>query len=68
MNNTERLLQDKVRELFRSNGIDLFIGFEKGTLPLISRPVFIESGDEADRLVWDAYGRNNLAVYLSRYF
>lgn len=68
MNNAESLLQDKVRELLSSNKIDLFIGFEKGTLPLTSRPVFIKSDKEADRLVWDAYGRNNLAVYLPRYF
>lgn len=59
-------------ELFAEDKIDLFIGFEAGTLPLRSRPCFIsarEAGEDGamERLVWDSFCANNLAAYLQKY-
>jgi ferredoxin len=33
------------KDLFKENKIDLFIGFEAGTVPLRSRPLFIDAAD-----------------------
>lgn len=38
----------------------------RGSLPLTSTPVFIESETEVDRLIFDPSCRNNLAVYLTK--
>jgi ferredoxin len=51
--------------------IDLFVGFQKGTIPLRSRPIFIrarEADGAVDRLVWDSFCANNLAAYLPKYY
>ena len=61
-------LRETVSQLFAEDKIDLFIGQEKGSLPLTRTPCFIRSKDEVERLVWDSFCSNNLAVYLPRYF
>jgi len=68
MNDTEKKLKSAVKGLLADKKVDLFIGYEKGTLPLRSRPCFISDPDDADRLVWDSFCSNNLAVYLPRFF
>ena len=68
MNDTEAKLRDVVKGLFAEGKVDVVIGYERGSLPLRSRPCFVRSADEADRLVWDSYCANNLAVYLPRLF
>jgi len=64
-------MTEKIREIARSileNGeVELVIGFEKGTIPLKSRPVFIEKPEEVEKLIWDGFCENNLATYLRRY-
>ncbi|MBN2534371.1 MAG: 4Fe-4S dicluster domain-containing protein [Spirochaetales bacterium] len=64
----ENKLKDAVKDLFLKKKVDIVIGFEKGSLPLTSRPCFIRSSDMAERLVWNASCTNNLAVYLPRFF
>jgi ferredoxin len=61
-------LKSVARKLFEEGKIDLLVGYEKGTLPLRTTPCFVSSAAEADKLVWDAFCSNNLAVYLSRLF
>ncbi len=68
MSDTEARLRETVKKLFDEKQIDLFIGYGQGSLPLTSAPVFISGADEVDRLVWNRYCLNNLAVYLPRYF
>jgi formate dehydrogenase subunit beta len=68
MSSIESQLKDVVKDLFSKKKIDILIGFEKGSLPLTSRPCFIRSADMADKLVWNASCTNNLAVYLPRLF
>ena len=60
----QQALQETVKGLFDSGRIDLLVGYEKGTLPLRSRPVIVSSAEDADRLVWNNCCSNNLAVYL----
>ena len=68
MENVETKLRDTVRGLFADGTVDLVIGYEAGTLPLCSRPCFVTRAAYADRLVWNAFCTNNLAVYLPAYF
>ncbi len=65
---TETKLRQTAKELFESGKIDVLVGYTKGTLPLRSRPIFITNVAGVDKLVWNAYCSNNLAVYLPRFF
>ncbi|MEW5813859.1 MAG: Coenzyme F420 hydrogenase/dehydrogenase, beta subunit C-terminal domain [Spirochaetota bacterium] len=74
MKKIDEKIQEIVIKLFDDNKIDLFIGYEGGTLPLQSRPFFIrrEAGQNraaaVGKLVWNSFCSNNLAVYLPKYF
>lgn len=61
-------IKEKVKKLFKEKKIDIFIGYCKGTLPLRAMPCFIRKAEDAERLVWNSYCSNNLAVYLPRFF
>lgn len=61
-------LKAAAKKLFEEGKIDLLIGYEKGTLPLRTTPCFATSAGDCDRLVWDGFCSNNLAVYLPRLF
>ena len=64
----ESKLRQAARELFDAGKIDALIGYARGTLPFKSRPCFLRSADGVEKLVWNAYCSNNLAVYLPRFF
>lgn len=68
MSNTENRLQDAVKDLFKESKVEMFLGYEKGTLPLRTRMCVIKSADDAKRLVWNSFCLNSLAVYLPQYF
>lgn len=55
VNTAEKLLMDKK--------VDIFIGYENGTLPLRTSPCFITEQGEARKLVWNSLCSNNLSVY-----
>ena len=54
----------KAKELLADGGIDLFIGYEKGTR--VPRPLFAASPEEAKTLIFNEDCTGNLAVYLTR--
>lgn len=70
----EQQLQEIARTLITQRKIDLLIGYERGSLALTSRPLFIKvKGAEQpekllEKLVWNAFCSNNLAVFLPKYF
>ena len=68
MNTVQEELRKKAAELLEKGEADLVIGFEKGSLPMTATPCFITKPDEAQRLVWNSYCLNNLAVYLTKCF
>jgi len=71
---TRQAIQEEARKLFDAGDIDVFIGFEQGTVPFSSRPVFITRDDYSadpaalEKLTWDSFGTSNLATYLLRYY
>ena len=58
--------QKAIKELLADKKIDLFIGWEKGTLPLSATPLFVTTEDEADRVVFDITCGNNLSIYFTK--
>jgi ferredoxin len=68
MTTTESLMKEKIALLFRNTDIELLIGYEKGTLPLSTRPCFVTDKRDIEKLVWGPMCTNNLSVYLPEYF
>jgi formate dehydrogenase (coenzyme F420) beta subunit len=61
---------EKIREaahrLLKENKVDLVMGFQRGTIPMMSQPVLIRSVNEVERLHWDSFCASNLANYLPK--
>ena len=61
-------IQEEIRKtaagLLADGKVDLVIGFAEGTLPMQATACFVTEPDAAQRLVWNSYCSNNLAVYL----
>lgn len=64
MEEREKLLREIAGALLREGKVDLIIGYEEGTVPLRSRPCFLRSAEDVERLVWNDTCENNLANYL----
>lgn len=57
-------LQNKARELLKARKVDIIIGYQRASDGVLAVPVFIDKGEDAGKLVWDAYCVYNLANYL----
>jgi formate dehydrogenase subunit beta len=61
---------DKIREaagrLLRDGKVDVFIGFRKGSVPMMNEPVLISDSSRVDELYWDSNCRINLANYITK--
>ena len=66
MKQSEYEIINTVEKLFADKKIDLFIGYEKGTLPMRTSPYFLSMQDDIRKLVWNSFCSNNLAVYVPR--
>ena len=64
----ETRLRETAEELLREKRVDLFLGYEKASLPFRTTPLFLTSPEEVDRLAWNPFCTANLAVYLPRLF
>ena len=60
---------DKIKEiskrLLNEKAVDIVIGFQKGTIPMMNEPCLINKPENTDSLVWDSNCRINLAKYLT---
>jgi len=59
-------IREAARKLLREKKVEVVIGFERGSLPLRSRPCFVRNEEDVDRLVWDGTCENNLAKYAAK--
>lgn len=61
---------DKIREvakkLLKDKKVDVFIGYKKGTVPMMNEPVLISDPDKADLLYWDSHCGLNLCNFLTK--
>lgn len=64
MQAVEQTMRDKARELVASGQVQLVLGYEAGSVPFRTAPAFVRSPADVDRLVWNPFCTNNLAVYL----
>lgn len=67
MNDAQELLRQSARRLLESGGVSLVIGWESARGGERTRPAFIRSPEEADRLVWNRHCVNSTAKYLLNY-
>jgi ferredoxin len=60
---------DKIREiagkLLKEGKVDVFIGYKKGSVPMMNEPVIVSSADKVDQLYWDSNCGLNLCNYLT---
>ncbi len=66
MKQTEHEIISTAEKLLADNIIDIFIGYENGSLPLRTSPCLLSVKDDVRNLVWNSFCSNNLAVYLPR--
>ncbi len=61
---------DKIRQtasrLLKNKEVDVFIGYRKGTVPMMNEPVLIDDPGKADTLYWDSFCALNLCNYLTK--
>lgn len=67
MAQTAERLREVAKGLLERGEVDVFIGYEEGSLPLRTTPAFVTRADDVSRLVWGHACENNLAVYLPRF-
>ena len=61
---------DKIREVARrlleEGKVDVFIGYKKGSVPMMNEPILISDPAKADLLYWDSHCGLNLCNYLTK--
>jgi ferredoxin len=53
------------KKLLEKGTVDVFIGYEKGSLPMLNRPVLVSDPENTDLLHWDSHCALNLCNYLT---
>jgi ferredoxin len=59
-------IRETARKLFKEDKVDVFIGYKKGSVPMINQPVLISNADQVDLLCWDSNCGLNLCNYLTK--
>ena len=59
-------IRKKAEELLKNKDVAMVIGYGAGSLPHRTTPIFIEDPQNVDKLVFNEYCENNLAVYLTK--
>jgi ferredoxin len=67
MNALPKPIQDAIAGWLSSGEIEVFIGYEAGTVPLRATPAFVRRPEDVEHLIWDATCENNLVAFLSKY-
>ena len=62
---TEKI-RETARRLLEGGKVDVFIGYKKGTVPMMNEPVLIRDPEKADILVWDSHCGLNLCNYITK--
>jgi len=62
---TEKI-RETARKLLQDETVDVFIGYKKGTVPMMNEPFLISDPEKADKLYWDSFCALNLCNYLTK--
>jgi len=59
-------IRDIARKLLEKGTVDVFIGYKKGSVPMMNEPLLIKDPAEVDLLHWDSHCGLNLCNYLTK--
>ena len=59
-------IRETAEKLLKDKKVDVFIGYRKGTVPMMNEPVLISDPKRADLLYWDSFCGLNLCNYLTK--
>ncbi|MHA2001109.1 MAG: 4Fe-4S binding protein [Promethearchaeota archaeon] len=62
----EQKMREIARKLLEDHQVSMILGFEVGTLPLMTRPIFIKDPQDVSKLVWGSTCSSNLVRFLPR--
>ncbi len=62
---TEKI-RETAKKLFEEEKVDVFIGYRKGTVPMMNEPLLVSDPDKVDQLYWDNFCGLNLCNYLTK--
>jgi formate dehydrogenase subunit beta len=59
-------IRERARELLAGGKVEVFIGYRKGSVAMMNRPVLIREPEQAELLYWDSNCGLNLCKYLTK--
>ena len=59
-------IQEAAKRLLTEKMVDIFIGYKKGSVPMMNEPFLVGDPGQADRLYWDNFCGLNLCNYLTK--
>ncbi len=62
---TEKI-RETAKRLLAEKKVDVFIGYRKGTVPMMNEPLLVNHPDKVDQLYWDNFCGLNLCNYLTK--
>ena len=62
---TEKI-RETAKRLLAEGKVDVFIGYQKGTVPMMNEPLLVNHPDKVDPLYWDNFCGLNLCNYLTK--
>ena len=62
---TEKI-RETAKRLLAEEKVDVFIGYRKGTVPMMNEPLLVSHPDKVDQLYWDSFCGLNLCNYLTK--
>ena len=62
---TEKI-RETAKKLLAEKKVDVFIGYQKGTVPMMNEPLLVNHPDKVDQLYWDNFCGLNLCNYLTK--
>ncbi len=62
---TEKI-RETAKKLLAEGKVDVFIGYQKGTVPMMNEPLLVKDPEKVDKLYWDNFCGLNLCNYLTK--
>jgi len=62
---TEKI-RETAKRLLEEEKVDVFIGYRKGSVPMMNEPLLVNHPDKVDQLYWDNFCGLNLCNYLTK--
>ena len=59
-------IRETAKRLLEEEKVDVFIGYRKGSVPMMNEPLLVNHPDKVDQLYWDNFCGLNLCNYLTK--